>query len=232
MQNKKLKSNNHPPPPPTSSTKVLDVKLINHLIKQKIPVVVSSPSVYFSFSTFILSQKNTTLVLKNTVPLDCICSVANKKEFMVQLPEYSLFCQQTLGNGVDFIFNVRKVRSNSEQYAKRSFRRASLPSSKKGTLKIINPFDKITQLNKTLLTISQGGLSFQTNYPSLMFTRGQIISNCKIYFDNKFFAQADIKISYQKKYFDTNSLARFQIGAEFLKPIAHMEKVVQAFSLS
>ena len=212
----------------------IDQNLISHLINKKIPVVVFSKSLDFSFSTLIIkiNVNNNELTLKNTIPLEFIHHLINKKDFLLNLPEYSFFSKFLSGNGVDFIFKIEKMVSHSSINAKRSFKRASLPASKKGVISIINPFDKVTKLEKVLLTISEGGLSFQSNYPSLLFARGQNIKGVRIYFDNKFFKEVDIKISYQKKYFDIKSLAKFQIGAAFSEPIAEIGKIVQVLALN
>ena len=187
--------------------------LISYMIQQKASVVVSCSDLKFSFATYILRQDQDTLTLKNTVPLEHIHEVIYQEKFQLALPDIQLFTEKLAGDGVDFLFKIQGGKSFSSS---RKFERARTESMTRAYIQYKNPYDQQTIYQKKVVTLSEGGLSFETNAPSLLLYPGQDFADVKIHVDGHLVRQGTIQLVYCKKYFDTESREKYQVGAMFL----------------
>lgn len=187
--------------------------LISYLIQHKASVVVSCSDLDFSFATYILAQEDAVLTLKNTVPLDHIHEVIYRQKFQLALPDIQFYTDHLNGNGVDFLFKIEGGKSFASS---RKSERSSTESLTDATVEYTNPFDGRTVYRKKIVTLSEGGLSFETNAPSLLLYPAQDFEGVKVRVGGKLIREGNIQLVYCKKYFDALSREKYQVGAMFV----------------
>ena len=197
---------------PVKNRDIEDLKPVcKKMIAERTSVVVSCRGLGFSFATYILSQADRTLQIKNTVPLDFIHEVVYQRGFQLAFPETNFHTSHLGGNGVDFLFMIEEVQN--VQSLRRHQRKDY--STKKAYVEYRNPYDQKTLFAKKIITLSEGGMSFETLYPSLLLYPGQQFAQGKITVDGKVVKEAGFRIVYCKKYFDVFSQAKYLVGAAF-----------------
>lgn len=180
---------------------------------EKSAVVISCPALSFSFASFIIGQAGDTLTLKNTIPPQHIDKVIYQKQFYLALNDAQFYAPRLGGNGVDFLFKIQKSQSFSSM---RKFARTRISASKNVQLEYANPFDGQTVYRKKILTLSEGGLSFETNSPSQLLVPRQKFAGVKVLIDGKTVREGDIELVFGKRFFDSIAREKYQVGAKFI----------------
>lgn len=190
-----------------------DTQVFNDMITSKAPVVVSSRDVDFSFATHIMAYDHLqkTLKLKNTIPLDHIHHLAHKSSFMLSIPLVNVHTTAFSGDGVDFIFPINRIE---KIHSVRQFHRVK-PVNAQVWFLYTNPYDGQTSFKKKVLTISEGGLSFESTFQSFLLYPGQKFPASTILLNDKVIGSTSFKTVYIKQHFDHNTQEKFQVGVKF-----------------
>lgn len=188
-------------------------EVVYQMISDRTPLVVSSPDIDFSFSSYILGfdPKRQILKLKNTVPLDYIKNLAHKFTFTISIPMFQITTTTFRGDGINFIFPIDKIEKVK---ASRAFHRFK-PTTSQSWFSYQNPYDGTTKYKKKILTISEGGLSFETTMQSALIHPNQHFTQGVVLINNKIVGQTSFTTVYMKQHFNMNSHEQFRVGVKF-----------------
>ena len=89
-------------------------------------------------------------------------------------------------------------------------------SSSSAIVEYTNPYDRRTKFRKKIVSLSEGGLSFETNFPSLLFCKNQKFHKVTIVVDGQIQKKEGFRIVYCKRFFNLESKVKYQVGAEFI----------------
>ena len=192
-------------------------QVYHQMIQDRTPVVISSSDLEFSFSTYVIAYKpkSQTLILKNTVPLDHIHHLAHKHSFTISIPLFHIHTTTFSGDGFHFVFPINRIERIDSS---REFHRFKPPQSQ-AWLHYHNPYDGTTKYTKKVLTISQGGLSFETTFNSRLLHPGQRFTQASIMLNNQLISTTDFTTIYLKQHFNIDTQEKFQVGVKFQTPI-------------
>jgi hypothetical protein len=170
------------------------LELIQECVVRKSLVFFSASDVNVVFQTRILSIRNRSIVLSNTVPPEHIAIVSD---------------------GVHIVFPLEGLRLIEDN---RSAKRFMFDTDERVFLEVVNPIDQETVLRKAVLDMSTTGLSIRTPTQSSLYTPGQLFKGMKIIMDGKVYNEVDGHVVYQQTFLSQKGKSYCQVGFRFDTP--------------
>ncbi len=186
--------------------------LIHESVRRRSQVFFSASEVQVVFQTQILSLKNKSIVLANSVPPDYIGKVAKSSQFFLKVQSVRFVCERILSDGVHILFPLEDIRQIEDS---RSAKRFMFDTNERVVLEVVNPIDQETILRKAVLDMSTTGLSIRTPRQSQLYAPGQQFKGMKIIMDGKIYNEVDAHVVYQQAFLSQKGKSYCQVGFKF-----------------
>ncbi len=122
-----------------------------------------------TFETYIIGIPDGFVLLKNSIPFQNIKAFLERPRFSLLLNKERLTSTNLTTDGVNLLFPLSQSDLVEET---REEERRYLGSNEVAILKLVNPFDHETIVEKKLLDLSHSGLSIETRVASKLFSPG------------------------------------------------------------
>ena len=188
------------------------LELIQECVQRRSLVFFSASNVKIVFQTQILTTKNRSIVLQNTVPPDHIAEVAKSSQFYLKVQSVRFVADRMSTDGVHLMFPLESLRLIEDS---RSAKRFMFDSTERVLLEVVNPIDHETVLRKAVLDLSATGLSIRTPSLSQLYSPGQKFKNMKIIMDGKVYNEVDGHVVYQQTFLNQKGKSYCQVGFKF-----------------
>ncbi|MFY7929561.1 MAG: PilZ domain-containing protein [Oligoflexus sp.] len=191
------------------------LELIQECVVRKSLVFFSASDVNVVFQTRILSIRNRSIVLSNTVPPEYIAKVARSQQFFLKVQSVRFVSDRIVSDGVHIVFPLEGLRLIEDN---RSAKRFMFDTDERVFLEVVNPIDQETVLRKAVLDMSTTGLSIRTPTQSSLYTPGQLFKGMKIIMDGKVYNEVDGHVVYQQTFLSQKGKSYCQVGFRFDTP--------------
>ena len=124
-----------------------------------------------------------------------------------KIPKKMFAFGDTISFDIDSIEDLKDLRESERIYY----------SEKENIyLKILNPYDKMTMIKKTIIEMSEGGLSIRTDIDSRLFQSGNTIKSCQIYKNGTLLKSRDLEVIYAQRLICGQREKYLQVGFKFI----------------
>ena len=189
-----------------------DRAVIHECAESKEPVLFSAEGINIGFQSFVLKIADDEMVLKNTVKPEYISRIVASKCFFVQMQMMRFSSDKISSDGCHIVFPLESLKVIKDT---RQSERKILDFSKHVVLEIINPFDNETLISRSVLDISETGLSIRAPIPSKLYESGTLFKDMIIKIDQKDYKKCDGKVVYNRQFFDISGNSYTQVGIQF-----------------
>ena len=188
------------------------LQVLEDCANKKLSVFFSGNSIEIVFQTFILSVKNQSIILENKVPPQYISKILKSSEFSVNCQMIRFSSEKIESDGCHIIFPLESTKIIEET---RGAQRFPFHQSEKVVVKWINPYDKETELEKSVIDMSSTGLSMKSKCNSKLYSPGTEFKNMQVLIDGKPYNQSDGKVIYNRCFLGQDGKSYYQIGIQF-----------------
>ena len=185
--------------------------ILQKTAKEKTPILLSGDGVNIAFQTEILEIKGQHLLIKNRIPPEHITNLVRSKKFILQIEMLRMECLKIHSDGSHIIFplaNLDEIEDNRK--AERFFL-----SQKDVHLEVKNPYDKETILRKSIIDLSNTGVSIKSPVNSKLYAPGTQFTDMNILVDGKVYSTATGQVVYSRRFLDIKGKYYYQIGFRF-----------------
>ena len=177
-----------------------------------------SPATY---ETLIEQVKNDSVHLRNTVPFDSISSFINSSEFSLNCVQITFIASSISTDGVRIIF---PLNAHSTKKETREEERFSFKNDEQIKVRILNPYDKKTLLEKPVIDLSSSGVSFKTSPNSKLFEEGQFFESITIATGENQDKAFSGTVKYNRKYLDLKGNLVSHVGIKLTSKVKDTSK--------
>ena len=178
-------------------------------ISSKDIIFLSAEGVDLTFETKIIKINDDNLVIQNTIPFTYIEKVVSKNKFTLQCHKNRIESSELKNNGVDIIFPLDSNRVMAET---RDEERVDVRENSKITLRMLNPFDQKTYLEKPVLDMSESGFSVRIKTQSKVFMSGIVFTSLEVMDSGRCIKKCQGQVVYSRHYIDLKGREYCQVG--------------------
>ena len=189
-----------------------DRAIIHNCAETKEPVLFSAEGINIGFQSYVLKIADNEMVLKNTVKPEFISRIVSSNCFFVQLQMMRFSSDTISSDGCHIVFPLESLKVIKDT---RQSERRIMDFSKDVVLEILNPFDNETIISRSVLDISETGLSVRAPVPSKLYESGTCFKDMIIKIDQRDYKKCDGKVVYNRQFFDISGNSYTQVGIQF-----------------
>ena len=180
--------------------------------RSKVPVLVSGDKLGITFQTHILSVGDDHVVVENRIKPRYINQFMHSTQFALQAKMVRFRADGLRSDGEHLIFPLKEDSVIEET---RQSERFSFAADECVVCEILNPFDGVTRLSKTVMDMSATGLSLRTTFDSKLFQPETLLPELRVLIDGEPYTQAAGRIVYTRRFMDLAGQLRTQVGIKF-----------------
>lgn len=189
-------------------------EILRQCCVRKTPVFFAADGVDVLFETLILSVMDDAVMLANNIPPDYITRTIASNRFSVQAQMVQLVSENIHSDGVNIVFPFRTLKAMEET---RQTERVTFSPGEKVTVEMLNPVDQETVLTKSVIDLSDAGLSIRTSPHSRLYEPGLMFEDMKVYMNGKLKKKTSGRVVYQRLYLNQSGKRFRQVGFRFEK---------------
>lgn len=189
-------------------------EILRQCCARKTPVFFAADGVDVLFETSILSVIDDGVMLANNIPPEYITRTIGAQRFSVQAQMVQLVSENIHSDGVNIVFPFRTLKAMEET---RQTERVTFSPGEKVTVEMVNPLDHETVLTKSVIDLSDAGLSIRTTPQSQLYQPGLFFDDMKIYVNGKLKQKAGGRVVYQRLFLNQSGKRFRQVGFRFEK---------------
>ena len=194
------------------------LKLIKDSYIHKEPIFFTSSGLDITFQSHVIEFNDKYIIIKNTVKPQYIRNFVQSDKFNIRI-QMVLFESSTIEtDGVDIKFPLSNaiVIEDIRQSVRVSFR-----DRDNVYCQIKNPFDNETIITKSIMDLSESGMSLCTDFSSKLFESGVHFNNLTLFVHGHEYENQTGEVVYKRKFMDTNGKIRLQVGIKFHHHLKH-----------
>lgn len=185
--------------------------ILRKAARDKTPILLSGDGVEIAFQTEILAIEGQHLLIKNRIPPEHISNLVKSRRFILQIQMLRMECLKIHSDGSRIIFplaNLDEIEDNrkSERFF---FGQDDVQ------MEVTNPYDKSTILKKSVIDLSNTGVSIKSPVKSKLYAPGTHFKGMNIIVRGKSYGKADGEVVYSRRFLDIKGKYYYQIGFRF-----------------
>jgi hypothetical protein len=187
-------------------------EVLDEAKESKVAVFFSGDGSDVTFQSSLVRVEEEYLVLENTILPHYIRNVIKSKNFSLMVQMVRFKANKISTDGVNLIF---PLESDSVIEETRGSERFLFSAEERVVCEVLNPFDKTTQITKSVMDMSATGISIRTAFASRLFSTGTKFDSMRVLIDGEQYTKTSGTVVYTRKLLDPKGHLKTQVGIKF-----------------
>ncbi len=189
------------------------LKQLEDLKKEKSPIYLSSNGTTITVQCLLKKIDQDKITIKNNISYELVKDFFNGDSYSLQCGLFKFHSKKLESDGKNIVFPMTESNLISDT---RAVKRFTFGINEKIQSEILNPFDCQTRLYKSVLDMSESGISIKTPFASKVFQPGIKLPQIQILINRQPYSTAAGEVIYTRQIYTLQKKIEVQVGIKFI----------------